>query len=512
MAITSTSLFYGNQPIIYSPYDVSDEWVRPADWIPMPTLSPTDEKFCGILRVVDCSSNYVALCAAGSAGYTVDWGDGTIENINSGVKAEHKYTYAPIPLSATHTVVEGISAKAVLVTVTPQAGVNLTMFNLQARHSRYTSWPTNRYPVAMWLDISLNGPNLNKIVISGTSSTEVVLPTLLERATIGTIGTITSCAYMFNACYALKSVNLFDTSNVSAFNNMFADCYSLKSVPLFDMSNATTVSSMFYGCYSLKALPPFNFAKVTTMTGFCTYCVSLQSVPWLNTSKVIGMKGLFELCYSLESVPLFDTRKVTDMRNMFRWTRAISSLPTFVLSAPTSNVETAFYGMQNLIEIPWFDTSRWTSFLNMFDTCTSLRTIPLYNTANVTTFQNAFNNCYSLETIPTLPMGKATTFTNIFNGCRSLHTLKLNVSAGTTFTGAFNGLQSLKSVTLSGLTRGVYIDDTLLERTAIVNFFNSLGTASGTQMISLTGAPGIADLTADDQKIATDKGFTLRLT
>jgi hypothetical protein len=55
------------------------------------------------------------------------------------------------------------------------------------------------------------------------------------------------------------------------------------------------------------------------------------------------------------------------------------------------------------------------------------------------------------------------------------------------------------------------LSDCSLLRDGIVNFFNSLPTITSSKAITLTGNPGVADLTADDKAIATNKNWTLTL-
>ena len=123
------------------------KWTRPSDWLTMPTVGSSDQKFVGLLAVYDHGSNHVAISAAEN--YTVDWGDGSsTENIASGVTASHVYTYSGISDSTLCT----RGYKQVLVTVVPQSGKNLTTLNLQVRHANSPS--NTNIP---WLDIALLG-------------------------------------------------------------------------------------------------------------------------------------------------------------------------------------------------------------------------------------------------------------------------------------------------------------------------------------------------------------------
>ncbi|HNP42449.1 MAG TPA: hypothetical protein PKI24_23035, partial [Nitrospira sp.] len=134
------------------------KWTRPSDWLTMPTVGSSDQKFVGLLAVYDHGSNHVAISAAEN--YTVDWGDGSsTENIASGVTASHVYTYSSISDSTLCT----RGYKQVLVTVVPQSGKNLTTLNLQVKHANSPS--NTNIP---WLDIALGSPSLTTLRI-GTS-------------------------------------------------------------------------------------------------------------------------------------------------------------------------------------------------------------------------------------------------------------------------------------------------------------------------------------------------------
>ena len=42
-------------------------WVRPSDWLVMPTIVASDKMFAGLYAVFDQEANYVAISASGSA-------------------------------------------------------------------------------------------------------------------------------------------------------------------------------------------------------------------------------------------------------------------------------------------------------------------------------------------------------------------------------------------------------------------------------------------------------------
>ena len=139
-------------------------WTRPADWIALTAPASNEQKIVGLLGISNDNSNYVALLAQGN--YTVDWGDGVTENFTSNTKASHQYTYSSISSTITS---DGF--KQVLVTVTPQAGQNLTVIDLQQTFTRTNLTTSAQIP---WLDIAIAGTNLTTLETIG-----ILLPFLL---------------------------------------------------------------------------------------------------------------------------------------------------------------------------------------------------------------------------------------------------------------------------------------------------------------------------------------------
>jgi surface protein len=332
----------------------SAEWARPTDWLPMPTVVDTDQTFVGLHAVIEDGDNYVAFRFTTSTGqYQVDWGDGTVDLVNSNVNAEHQYDFATYDTGNTTLTSRGY--KQAMITVTPVSG-NLLTCNFQ---QRYVTVPAQNQGYSTgFLDCILSMPNANtgvSIVFGGG----IVRHNYIERFNILTIGGATSMSEMFRQCQSLQSVPLFDTANVTSMSQMFNACYSLQSVPLFNTQNVSNMALMFNGCYSLQSVPLFNTQNVTTMLQMFNACYSLQSVPLFNTQNVSNMALMFNGCQSLQSVPLFDTANVTSMSQMFN-------------------------ACQSLQSVPLFNTQNVSNMAIMFFSCLSLNSIPALSTAAIT--------------------------------------------------------------------------------------------------------------------------------
>ena len=443
--------------------------------------------------------------------------------------------------------------KIATVTITPQAGQNLTLVNLFVKHNQ--SGLVNQYATG-WLDLAIATPSCTSLTISG-SSTTVVRHSLLERVRINELGNVTNFVGLFYGCFNLQSVSITaSTSAVNSTNNMFYGCYSLTTAPLFNTAAVTTMTNMFQQCYSLTTVPVLNTALVNNMTSMFSNCTSLKTVPLLNTASVTNMSSMFTNCFALESVPLFNTALVNNMNSMFYACSSLAAVP-LLNTASVTNMGNMFYACYSLTSVPLFNTAAATSMANMFQNCYSLTTVPLFNTASVNTMNTMFSNCYALLTVPLFNTSLVTNMASMFSGCYSLVSVPLfntasvlamanmfqncasltsipsfNTASCTQIASMFSGCSSLQSVprlnvsavpnstglstvfgNCSSLTRILAKDfkytfsvaSCRLSAAALDEIYTNLPTVTG-QTITVTGNYGTA---ADNPAIATAKGWTV---
>jgi hypothetical protein len=432
--------------------------------------------------------------------------------------------------------------KVALVTVTPQAGQNLTDFTLQKKHSSLGASPN---PSPQWIDIAVNSSFLTTLSISFNPQT---LP-LLTEASIGE-NAVSNMNSLFTYAYSLQKVNL-NTSAATSFVETFLNCTSLRSVQLFDTSSATTFANMFANCYSLQAVPLFDFSIGTDLSSVFSNCNKLQSVPLFDTSSALTLYA-FLSSSGLRSVPRFNTSACLNFSGLLVNTD-IAECPVFDTSAGT-NFSQMFGGCGFLITGPAIDTSSGTDFSLMFNSCTMLRSVPDYDTSAGTLFNRMFYGCRSLLAAPNFDLSLATTINGMFNGCSSLRHLPpiyapvctdagflltscsglmtlgvIYLPSVTSASFAFNGAASLQEMHLRGFTStalnfsNVFTPSSLakfifegvtksfsvayakMSAAALDALYTSLGTASA-QTITVTGNYGT---TGDDPTIATSKGWTV---
>ena len=146
-----------------------------------------------------------------------------------------------------------------------------------------------------------------------------------------------------------------------------------------------------------------------------------------------------------------------------------------------------------------------------------LRYFAWYGKNMVTDMDYMFSSCYSLTAIPALDTSSVTSMAWMFFRCDSLTAIRqIDTSAVTNMNNMFGKCTSLTSIALDNTVTGwagyaISLSDCSLSHAAIVAFFNSLPTLISIKTITLTGNPGVSELTDAEKAIATGKGWTLTL-
>jgi hypothetical protein len=158
------------------------------------------------------------------------------------------------------------------------------------------------------------------------------------------------------------------------------------------------------------------------------------------------------------------------------------------------------------------DISAATIVISVFANCFNLKELGNVNLAAGTSFNSTFANCVNLYKIGTITSTAVTNLTSAFSGCVSLRTIILTDLTNVTITtGAFSNCFSLQNLRVPNIVQTFTVADCAMERAALVQVFNDLGTPGTTRTITVTRNPGSADLTAADILIATNKNWTVTL-
>jgi hypothetical protein len=462
------------------------QWIRPANWLPLPSMTAGDQMFAGLFAVYPgdsvltgptASGNFVAFSITGCP-YTVDWGNGTTQSYSAGATAQNNFDFQSISAATTitGTGIAGLTGyRQTVITAYPTvAGTTFSGIDLSAKYSQagYT-FGANWSPA--WLDIRIAGSTI--------SSFRCVSPfnyNINQFEWVGNSG-ITNGANLFSGAKSLKSlIGTSWTSNIITVLNAFNAC-PIRTIPLLNTANCTNFSNMFGSCSALQTIPLLNTANCTNFSFMFSSCRSLETIPLLNTANGTNFESMFSNCFSLQTIPLLNTEKGTSFRSMF---------------SNCTSLET----------IPKLDTSSGNNFDLMFNFCTSLETIPLLNTANGLTFQSMFSNCTSLETIPLLDLSKSFIIQTMFNNCTALQTIPvLNFGTPVYASQPFAGCTNLKqAATNAPLFSPWSVNDLNLSPAAINDVFKNLPTGAAGRQCYIYNNWGAAGC---DRTIAQNKGW-----
>ena len=476
-------------------------WQRPTDWLPMPASQA--DRVNILVAVYDHDSNFCAFSATIVGGYTVDWGDGTVENVASGAQAQHNYLYSAV--AGTDST---LGYRQAIIKIYPQAANSFTSLDFSKRHTSTTIAYTQQL-----LDIEINTSALTALSFSGT-----VICGLLKRCVITAIGEITSAVSMFSNCTSLQSITFPKGSGASltTANSMFLTCNSLIEVnlPSGFGSALTTATNFMSACFSLTNLIlPTGFGRLLTVGS--SMLTALQSLTTMTfppefggaltnaTNMFNGLKS-----YTTLTLPPGFGLSITDMTSMFSGfnTLEVLSFPAgFGASVTTTTTAfatcTSLSKISNLgLKVSFSLASCKLSKKALEEVFTSLGK----GTGQTITISSNWGADTALSLTGTGTAGTSTIAmadtTGINNGMQISGTnTPLTTPVAVTFTDAgdlvnftAHGLQNGDPVAFPSITTttGIVVDTTYYVVNAAINSFQVAATASGAALPLTTNGTG----------------------
>ena len=200
--------------------------------------------------------------------------------------------------------------KVAIVTITTQAGQNLTLINLQAKN---TQTGLQAYTTG-WLDLAISVPNVTGagFTLGGTA----VGHRILERVNIIACGVLTSLAGFYQNTPSLRSVSQIPSSiaSVTTMARMYANTALSSFPPYIGSATAlTTTAEQFSGAFNAQDFPVLtgttaswttanlmyqgtparripapgvSMASIINMNGYCQNMANLQELHAINMSGV----------------------------------------------------------------------------------------------------------------------------------------------------------------------------------------------------------------------------------
>lgn len=445
----------GGTPPPSDPYN----WTRPTDWLPYVEPAPGTKQIVLLYAVMP---NDVANTAAfkvdvtGVSTYTVDWGDGTPEQtVSVNTAVSRNYVFAETPVGTTTS--EGYRQRRITLTFTH----NPNWLELQS--SPITGRSMN------FLEAVIRVPSMAYLYLSST--TYGTAPMMQHCNIIECASTVLTLS-LANAS-SLKKVCWPNTTSFgsSALGSPFSNCVSMEYVqPINTTATVVSLSNTFQNCYSLKSV---------TITG--------------NVSGVTSAITAFQNCSSLTSISIPPLTALTSMPSMFSGCASLESIPSEVL----------------------VNAGNFTSVSGAFQNCYKLKSLPAMDLSKVTgvNYLSFVNGCTSLQSVGALTINPAATGgSSFFSGCSSLREIPpMNCSGFTGFGSFFNTASgaTIERSQMSGARFSHSYASNKLGQAQLVEIFNNLGTASGSQTITISGNPGASLLTSGERAIATGKGWTI---
>lgn len=308
------------------------------------------------------------------------------------------------------------------------------------------------YPVtylSQFIDIKFRLPNA--AFITGTSNWQLYL------AKIVALGNVPATSYASRFFAAQMNYFSLDLSNATNLDNTFSASRGFFELGNITAPNATSALATLAPS-SIKKIGNVTINSATSVASFATSCAFLTSVGNFTANAATAAGSLFSNCSSLKTIGNVTLNSVLDIASGFNSCLKLTSIGTITIPSATT-------------------------ISNLFSRANSLKSVSIITSSVLTTISSAFSQSYSFETISISNCSGVTNTTSTLSDCRLL-----------------------KSLTLTGLTRGIIIPPCQMDEAAFINFFNSLGTASGSQTIVITGNITLSPSTI---AIATGKGFTV---
>ena len=444
--------------------------VRP-DWPDINSLvSEGDEKIVIQSAVFETGSNFLGFRVQGA--YTVDWGDGVIENFADDADCGHFYTASVFPASS------GSSRgyKVATATVTPQVGQQLTTFEFGVFDPPS---PAVAGTVSTALDIRLAGGNFTNVRVE--QDDHIPRPMLERVEFVGDGGTFLNGGFAVAHNPALLYFRLPNPNATNLHADAdFAENRSMRACTIGDreyrqdLSFATGLNGTFAGNNSM-----YHYDGPSGS---------------LSGSSVDSLQSCFSTNYSLRNVGNLEFTSCTNTNSTF-----LSCNNLVKIGNQTVNEN----GRANSDGKFAFPNS--TTTVNMFKSCFQLSSDlfpPNLVFPSATQADSMFQGCSSLEVFRPNPelVPSAIDMLSMFQSCQKLTTLgPLNTAANQRATTMFRFCHSLKTIeSMSFASIGangadIMLDDCFaLVNTPVFNFdtaTNLSDTFEQSQMLNKVGAP-----------------------
>ena len=286
--------------------------------------------------------------------YTVDWGDGTIENISTSESPTHTYTQAGI------------------YQVSITGDFPRIFFNNEG--DRFKIRTVEQWGDIAWTSMAnaFHGTGVNVLAadtpnLSGVSDMSSMFEddrALSNNPSFGLwdVGTVTDMSRLFmNTDVFQPPIEDWDVSQVTTMAFMFyRSFFNNIDISNWDVSSVTDMSFMFFDCEEFdSAIGIWDVSKVTNMSGMFSGALDFnEDIGGWDVSKVTDMSGMFSTSGFNQDIGDWDVSSVTDMFGMFArspfdrdiggWDVSSVSDMSFMFSLSSFNQDLGNWDISNL--------------------------------------------------------------------------------------------------------------------------------------------------------------------
>lgn len=489
------------QPVIQQ----IDEWIPPSDWIQLGQVANNE-----ILLLTSDIQPYISFRVYVLGGYTVDWGDGIINNWSTNSESSHTYT-----IGSGQSCSRGYSTFR--VKICPQiSSNNITYFSVG-----YPLTAQQYENGILWGKFGTTGMTSMGSAFYTSSGNKRYYSFHLECIELPySLPSCTDYQYMAYNCISLRKIQMpfvYSSSNIS-FQSTFLLCISIKKIN-FNVSslNVSTFQSTFQDCKSIQTInlpQTINNCSIWTSAFYNTYVLSTIILPSINTN--CGCSNMFVYSYTIETIEFNNTwdGHITTLAYAFTSCYALKTLtlPNSLSLLSTVGLSGTFGACYKLpiITLPSDIPTNLTDILNIFSACYLLRAIinfPALN--NASALGSVFNSCTQLTSVSNRDqLGDTTTgfdFTSTYSGARAFTTVSIRnkiigrfVLAGSdansiTVLSSLIFTNPLPVSTWAGASPQIDVSYCSMDATALNTLFTSVIATSSTfigKTIRITGNPG----------------------
>ena len=310
----------------------------------------------------------------------------------------------------------------------------------------------------------------------------------------------------------------YDYATISSAVNVWEDGRNYKQVIVTVTPTSTSTQQLFFNQGStINAFGDNHFVDIV--------CAFNNNNIRLNLSRIVPAANLTHLGRKMTLLKIFKCLN-TGTNTLFFDNNGFQSLNLEIFEVPSNSfiigrAATLACFQQSTIRTEMLDLAGSTS---AFLSATFTKDVRDILEAGTSTFSNAkMKACRNILNIVSTEAfwgtdiqitGNVTitsySFRRMFQNCttRKLHIISMpstptNMAINA---GAFTGMVNLEDFLLTGCQIGFDITGSNMSATALDNLFTSLGNATGSQTITVTGNPGAATC---NTSIATTKGFTV---